>query len=64
VREAMRREFGTEDLSAEPRVAEWLTRHFYRPGQSVPWPEKVRRATGRPLDARALAEFLAVGPEG
>jgi len=60
LREAMRREFGTEDLSGEPRVAEWMTRHFYGPGQSVPWPEKIRRATGRPLDARALAEFLVV----
>ncbi|HUF36519.1 MAG TPA: hypothetical protein VMN37_11255 [Gemmatimonadales bacterium] len=60
LREAMRREFGTEDLSRESRVAEWLTRHFYGPGQSVAWPEKVRRATGRPLDARALAEYLAV----
>ncbi len=60
LREAMRREFGTEDLSQEPRVAEWLTRHFYATGRSVPWPEKVRRATGRPLDARALAEYLAV----
>jgi hypothetical protein len=64
VSEAMRREFGSEDLSAEPRVAEWLTRHFYGPGQSVPWPEKIRRATGRALDARALAEFLAVEVEG
>jgi hypothetical protein len=64
IREAMRREFGSEDLSAEPRVAEWLTRHFYGPGQSVPWPEKVRRATGRGLDARALAEFLAVDVGG
>jgi hypothetical protein len=58
--EAMRREFGSEDLSAEPRVAEWLTQHFFGPGQSVSWPEKIRRATGRALDARALAEFLAV----
>ena len=60
VREAMRKEFGTEDLSAEPRVAGWLTRNFYAPGQSIPWPEKVRRATGRPLDSRALVEFLTV----
>ena len=59
----MRREFGVEDLSQERRFAEWMTRHFYGPGQSVPWPEKVRRATGRPLDAKALAQFLAVGVE-
>jgi peptidase M3-like protein/carboxypeptidase Taq (M32) metallopeptidase len=60
VREAMRKEFGTEDLTREPRVAGWLTRNFYAPGQSIPWQEKVRRATGRPLDSRALVEFLAV----
>jgi hypothetical protein len=60
VREAMRKELGTEDLSREPRVAAWLTRNFYGPGQSIPWQEKVRRATGRPLDSRALVEFLAV----
>jgi peptidyl-dipeptidase A len=64
VREAMRKEFGTEDLSAEPRVAGWLTRNFFAPGQSIPWQEKVRRATGRPLDSRALVEFLAVDVGG
>jgi hypothetical protein len=58
--QAMRAEFGADDLSKEPRVAEWMRRNFYGPGQSVPWPEKIRRATGKPLDARALAEFLAV----
>jgi hypothetical protein len=58
--QAMRNEFGTEDLTQEPRVAGWLTEKFYAPGQSIPWPEKIRRATGKPLDARALAEYLAV----
>jgi hypothetical protein len=60
LREAMRKEFGTDDLSREPRVAGWLTRNFYGPGQSIPWMDKVRRATGRPLDSRALVQFLAV----
>ncbi len=60
LREAMRKEFGTDDLSQEPRVAGWLTRNFYGPGQSIPWMDKVRRATGRPLDSRALVQFLAV----
>ncbi len=64
LREAMRKEFRTDDLSREPRVAEWLTRNFYGPGQSIPWMEKVRRATGRPLDSRALVEFLAVDVGG
>lgn len=60
LREAMRQEFGSDDLSQEPRVAGWLTRNFYGPGRSIPWPEKIRRATGKPLDARALAAYLAV----
>jgi hypothetical protein len=60
VREAMRKEFGVEDLTREPRVAGWLTRNFYGPGQSIPWQDKVRRSTGRALDSRALVEFLSV----
>jgi hypothetical protein len=60
LREAMRKEFGTDDLSQESRVAGWLTRNFYGPGQSIPWMDKVRRATGRPLDSGALVQFLAV----
>ena len=64
LREAMRKEFGTDDLSREPRVAGWLTRNFYGPGQSIPWMDKVRRATGRPLDSRALVQFLAVDVGG
>jgi hypothetical protein len=59
LREAMRREFGVEDLTAEPRVAGWLTTHFYASGASVPWPEKIRRATGRPLSSDALVRYLA-----
>ncbi|HEX6616816.1 MAG TPA: hypothetical protein VF046_10985 [Gemmatimonadales bacterium] len=59
LREAMREQFGVEDLSAEPRVAPWLTEHFFRMGAAVPWEEKVRRATGRPLSSAALARYLA-----
>ena len=59
LREAMREQFGVEDLSAEPRVAPWLTEHFFRMGAAVPWDEKVRRATGRPLSSAALAQYLA-----
>ncbi|HYC31286.1 MAG TPA: hypothetical protein VEB59_03305 [Gemmatimonadales bacterium] len=60
LQQAMRAEFGAEDLTQEPRVAGWMTTKFYGPGQSVPWPEKIRRATGKALDARALAAYLAV----
>jgi peptidyl-dipeptidase A len=59
LREAMRAQFGVEDLTREPRVARWLTDNFFAPGAAIPWPEKVRRATGRPLSADALGRYLA-----
>jgi hypothetical protein len=58
LREAMRREFGVDDLTAERRVAPWLTEHFFAPGASIPWPEKIRRATGSPLSSEALVRYL------
>lgn len=64
LREAMRKEFGVEDLSAEPRVAGWMRDKLFAPGRSIAWPAKIRRATGRTLDARALAEYLAVDVGG
>jgi len=59
LREAMRARFGVTDLSREPRVAGWLTRYMFAPGASVPWPEKIRRATGAPLGTSALSRYLA-----
>lgn len=59
LREAMREQFGVEDLTAERRVAGWMTANFYAPGASIPWPEKVRRATGRALSTDALTRYLA-----
>jgi hypothetical protein len=59
LREAMREQFGTEDLTHEPRVAPWLTDHFFAPGAAIPWPEKIRRATERPLSTDALSRYLA-----
>jgi oligoendopeptidase F len=59
LREAMRAQFGVDDLTREPRVAGWLTATCFAPGGSVPWPEKIRRATGRPLGTEALARYLA-----
>ncbi len=65
LREAMRKQFGVEDLTQEPRVAGWLTQHFYAPGASIPWPEKIRRATGQPLSTDALTRYLSdIGPAG
>ncbi len=59
LREAMRAQWQSPDLSREPRVAGWLTRFMFAPGGSVPWPEKVRRATGSPLGTAALTRYLA-----
>ena len=59
LREAMREQMGVTDLSQEKRVADWLTRYMYAPGASVPWPEKIVRATGKPLGTEALARYLA-----
>jgi peptidyl-dipeptidase A len=66
LREAMREQFGVDDLSREPRVGGWLTERFFAPGASVPWREKVERATGKPLSTDALARYLgdAAPPEG
>ena len=66
LRDAMREQFGVEDLSREPRVGAWLTERFFAGGASVPWPEKVRRATGKALSTESLARYLAgaVPPEG
>jgi peptidyl-dipeptidase A len=59
LREAMRAQFGVEDLTAEPRVAGWLTRNFFAPGAGIPWREKIRRATGKELTTEALTRYLA-----
>ena len=59
LREAMREQFGVDDLTREPRVGAWLTERFFAPGASVPWREKVQRATGKPLSTDALARYLA-----
>jgi hypothetical protein len=59
LQDAMQSQFGVQDLTKEPRVAGWLTRYFFAPGGSVAWPEKVRRATGKPLGTEALARYFA-----
>jgi hypothetical protein len=58
LRDAMRTQFGVEDLTREPRVARFMTAYLYAPGGGVAWPEKVRRATGKPLGTDALARYL------
>ena len=58
LRDAMRAQFGVADLTQEPRVAKWMTAYLYAPGGAVAWPEKVRRATGKPLGTESLARYL------
>ena len=59
LRDAMRQQFGVTDLTREKRVGPWLTAYCFGPGGSVPWPEKIRRATGRPLGTESLSRYLA-----
>lgn len=58
LREAMRKEFGVSDLSNDKRVGPWMVKHLFAPGASIAWQEKVREATGKPLDTQALAKYL------
>jgi Zn-dependent M32 family carboxypeptidase len=58
LRSAMRSTFGVEDLSREPRVAAWFTTNIFAEGASVPWKDKILRATGKPLTVDALVAYL------
>jgi len=40
-------------------ISKFLIENYYGPGASVDWPEKIERATGQRLNARALAQELA-----
>lgn len=44
---------GGRELFA-PTTGAFLIEHYYAPGRSVPWTEKIKRATGEALDARHL----------
>jgi hypothetical protein len=35
-----------------------MVKHLFAPGASIAWQEKVREATGKPLDTQALAKYL------
>lgn len=54
---ALRRRF--ERLIGEPRVGAWLVQNYYAPGASLPWTEKVVRATGAPLSSASLVAELS-----
>jgi peptidyl-dipeptidase A len=48
------------ELLNNAQIAEFLIQNYYSPGSSIDWPEKVRRATGKRLSAKALVEQLAI----
>jgi hypothetical protein len=55
---ALRREF--DYLFGKPQVGAWLVEHYYAPGASIPWTEKVLRATAAPLGNADLVSDLAL----
>lgn len=52
----LRRRFGR--LIGRPEVGAWLVEQYYAPGASLPWPQKVSRATGEPLGCDPLLSDL------
>jgi len=40
-------------------VSKFLIENYFGPGASIDWPEKIERATGQKLNAKALAQELA-----
>ncbi|MBI3361275.1 MAG: hypothetical protein HY023_09210 [Chloroflexi bacterium] len=55
---ALRREFRA--LFANSDVGEWLAEHYWRPAATIEWQDKIARATGGPLSARALIADLQI----
>lgn len=53
---ALRRRFGR--LIGKPQVGAWLEEQYYTPGASLPWIQKVDRATGAPLSSTDLVTDL------
>jgi hypothetical protein len=58
LRSAMVEQFHTDDLSRDPRVAQWMIQNVFADGGLVPWATKVLRATGRPTSVDALVDYL------
>ena len=57
VHAALRERLGARWYS--PEGAAYVVRSLFAQGERVPWEERVREATGRPLDARDLLARLA-----
>lgn len=56
-REAIEAEDGA--LLGNPKVRDFLMERYYRSGASVPWLEKIERATGKPLTGDAFFRYLS-----
>jgi oligoendopeptidase F len=52
----LRRRFGR--VIHSPEAGAWLVAQYYAPGASLPWPQKVSRATGGPLRCDPLLSDL------
>jgi len=53
----LQRKYGR--LLNNTEVSKFLIENYYGPGSSIDWPEKIERATGQKLNAKALAQELA-----
>lgn len=45
-------------LLGKAEVSKFLIENYYGPGASIDWPERIRKATGRKLSAKALVKQL------
>jgi peptidyl-dipeptidase A len=59
VHDSMEKRFGPE-LSSSHEVSDYLCQRFYAPGNSVPWTERLARATGSPLRPEPFLRRLRV----
>ena len=57
VHQALRKQFG-DGVIDSPEVGPWLIENVYAPGESVPWRERIRQATGNWPDVDAYTDRL------
>lgn len=50
---------GGAPLVGNPAVGAFLRERYFEPAAALPWPEKVERATGKPLSGDAFFRYLA-----
>lgn len=57
VHQALKEQFGDQFVKS-PEVGPWLIENLYAPGESIPWRERIRNATGKWPDIDAYVEGL------